>query len=105
MAALLGAQTPEVEYRFGYTTPSLARRLRFGVTIVESPKDGKYAPMSSVTNQRILGRSGKVIVFSADASSAFFVVELQANSDIPKRKRAAYLFLSRTKELLIEVIL
>tara|TARA_R110002072_G_scaffold133661_1_gene274207 strand:+ start:1682 stop:1843 length:162 start_codon:yes stop_codon:yes gene_type:complete len=39
-AALLGAHTPDVEYKFGYTTPSAAKRLKLGVTIVESPKEG-----------------------------------------------------------------
>jgi hypothetical protein len=31
IAALLGAQTPEGEYIFGYITPSAANRLKLGV--------------------------------------------------------------------------
>jgi hypothetical protein len=40
IAALLGAHTPDTEYTFVNRTPSAARRLRFGVSTVESPKEG-----------------------------------------------------------------
>ena len=64
MAARLGAQTPEGEKTFGYRMPSLAKRLRFGVRTVLSPNEGRYCPMSSVTNHNILGFFGMGIVFS-----------------------------------------
>jgi len=64
MAARLGAQTPEGEKTFGYRMPSFAKRLRFGVRTVLSPKEGRYCPMSSVTNHNILGFFGMGIVFS-----------------------------------------
>lgn len=44
IAARLGAQTPEVEYKLGYITPSSANLVKWGVTTVESPKGGIYAP-------------------------------------------------------------
>ena len=40
IAALLGAQTPDGEKTWVYRTPSAASRLRVGVAMVESPKDG-----------------------------------------------------------------
>ena len=39
-------------------TPSFANLLRLGVATVVSPNGGIYAPISSVTNQSIFGRSG-----------------------------------------------
>ena len=52
--ALLGEHTPETEYTLVYLTPSSAKRVRFGVLIVESPNGGIYKPKSSATSQTIL---------------------------------------------------
>lgn len=88
IAARLGAHTPDGEKTLGKIMPSAASRLRLGVSIVESPKGGIQALMSSVTSHNILGRPSRRSCQSVvSVGSVFTVVVSPQELSRPKAKK------------------